>query len=35
MVFVAKSFAFRLETAPTFFVEAVEVIDSQRARKAQ
>ena len=25
MVFVAKSFAFRLETAPTFFVEAVEV----------
>jgi DNA-binding GntR family transcriptional regulator len=35
MVFVAKSFAFRLETAPTFFVEAVEVIDVQRARKAQ
>ena len=35
MVFVAKSFAFRLETAPTFFVEAVEVIDSQRVRKAQ
>jgi hypothetical protein len=35
MVFVAKSFAFRLETAPTFFVEAVEVVDAQRARKAQ
>ena len=34
-VFVAKSFAFRLETAPTFFVEAVEVIDSQQVRKAQ
>jgi DNA-binding GntR family transcriptional regulator len=35
MVFVAKSFTFRLETAPAFFVEAVEVIDAQRARKAQ
>jgi hypothetical protein len=35
MVFVAKSFAFRLETAPTFFVEAVEVTDAQRLRKAQ
>ena len=35
MVFVAKSFAFRLETAPTFFVEAVEVMDARRARKAQ
>jgi hypothetical protein len=35
MVFVAKSFAFRLETAPSFFVEAVEVIDDHRARKAQ
>ena len=35
MVFVAKSFAFRLETAPTFFVEAVEVIEGPRARKAE
>jgi DNA-binding GntR family transcriptional regulator len=35
MVFVAKSFAFRLETTPTFFVEAVEVTESHRARKAQ
>jgi DNA-binding GntR family transcriptional regulator len=26
VAFVAKSFAFRLETAPTFFIEAVEVI---------
>ena len=26
---------FRLETAPSFFVEAVEVLDTQRARKAQ
>ncbi|HEY5263794.1 MAG TPA: GntR family transcriptional regulator [Steroidobacteraceae bacterium] len=35
MVFVAKTFAFRLETAPSFFVEAVEVIDAHRVRKAQ
>jgi DNA-binding GntR family transcriptional regulator len=35
MVFVAKAFAFRLETAPTFFVEAVEVMESPRLRKAQ
>lgn len=35
MVFAAKSFAFRLETAPTFFVEAVEVTDGPRLRKAQ
>ena len=35
MVFVAKAFAFRLETAPTFFVEAVEVMESLRTRKAQ
>jgi DNA-binding GntR family transcriptional regulator len=35
MVFVAKAFAFRLETAPSFFVEAVEVIETPRARKAQ
>jgi hypothetical protein len=34
MVFVATSFAFRLETAPTFFVEAVEVIDSQKAQSS-
>jgi GntR family transcriptional regulator len=35
MVFVAKAFAFRLETAPSFFVEAVEVMETPRARKAQ
>jgi GntR family transcriptional regulator len=35
MVFVAKSFAFRLEATPAFFVEAVEVTESHRARKAQ
>ena len=35
MVFVAKSFAFRLETAPTFFVEAIEVTNPLRQRKAQ
>jgi len=35
MVFVAKAFAFRLETAPSFFVEAVELTDSPRTRKAQ
>lgn len=34
MVFVAKAFEFRLETAPSFFVEAVEVVD-QKLRKAQ
>ena len=35
MVFVAKAFAFRLETAPSFFVEAVELAESPRARKVQ
>ncbi len=35
MIFVAKSFAFRLETAPSFFVEAVEVREAPRARKAR
>ncbi len=35
MVFVAKSFAFRLETAPSFFVEAVEVSGTAQARKAR
>ena len=35
MVFVAKTFAFRLETAPSFFVEAVELTESALARKAQ
>jgi GntR family transcriptional regulator len=35
MVFVAKTFAFRLETAPSFFVEAVEVTEPARARKAR
>ncbi len=33
MVFVAKAFAFRLETAPSFFVEAVELKDRQRIGK--
>jgi GntR family transcriptional regulator len=35
MVFVAKAFAFRLETAPAFFVQAVEVREAPRSRKAQ
>jgi DNA-binding GntR family transcriptional regulator len=35
MVFVAKTFEFRLETAPSFFVEAVEVPEKPRARKTQ
>jgi GntR family transcriptional regulator len=35
MVFVAKAFAFRLETAPSFFVEAVEVTESPRVRKVR
>jgi DNA-binding GntR family transcriptional regulator len=35
MIFVAKTFAFRLETAPSFFVEAVELMDTQRVRKAR
>ncbi len=35
MVFAAKAFAFRLETAPSFFVQAVELTDSNRARKVQ
>jgi DNA-binding GntR family transcriptional regulator len=35
MVFAANTFEFRLETAPTFFVEAVELADPQRVRKAQ
>jgi DNA-binding GntR family transcriptional regulator len=35
MVFVAKSFAFRLETAPRFVVEAVELKEAARERKAQ
>jgi len=35
MAFVAKAFAFRLETAPALYIEAVEVIDAQRVRKAQ
>jgi GntR family transcriptional regulator, N-acetylglucosamine utilization regulator len=34
MVFVAKAFEFRLETAPSFYVEAVEIVD-QRLRRAQ
>jgi GntR family transcriptional regulator len=33
MIFVAKSFAFRLETAPSFFVKAVELAEPQRIRK--
>ena len=35
MIFVAKAFTFRLETAPSFFVEAVEVREAPRARKAR
>ena len=35
MVFVAKAFEFRLETAPSFFVEAVEVAEKLRARTAR
>jgi GntR family transcriptional regulator len=35
MVFVAKAFAFRLETAPSFFVQAVELPEANRARKVQ
>jgi DNA-binding GntR family transcriptional regulator len=35
MVFVAKAFAFRLETAPSFFVEAVELREMPRARTTQ
>jgi DNA-binding GntR family transcriptional regulator len=33
MVFVAKAFAFRLETAPRFFVEAVELKEGERITK--
>jgi DNA-binding GntR family transcriptional regulator len=33
MIFVAKSFAFRLETAPSFFVKAVELAEPARIRK--
>jgi GntR family transcriptional regulator len=33
MIFVAKSFAFRLETAPSFVVKAVELAEPQRVRK--
>jgi GntR family transcriptional regulator len=35
MIFVAKAFAFKLETAPSFFVQAVELTDAPRVRKAQ
>lgn len=35
MVFLAKLFAFRLETAPSFVVQAVELADVRRSRKAQ
>lgn len=35
MVFVAKAFAFRLETAHPFFVKAVEVRDKPRRRRAR
>jgi len=34
MVFAAKAFAFRLETAQTFFVEAIELKERTRGRKA-
>jgi hypothetical protein len=33
MIFAAKAFAFRLETAPSFFVKAVELAEPQRIRK--
>jgi GntR family transcriptional regulator len=35
MVFVAKAFTFRLETAPSFFVQAVEVTEKPLARRAR
>ena len=35
MVFVAKAFAFRLETAPSFFVEAVELKEGERIAKVR
>jgi DNA-binding GntR family transcriptional regulator len=35
MLFVAKAFAFRLETAPKFFVEAVELTGGPRVRKVR
>jgi GntR family transcriptional regulator len=35
MVFVAKAFTFRLETAPSFFVQAVEVTQKSPARRAR
>jgi DNA-binding GntR family transcriptional regulator len=35
MVFVAKAFTFRLETASSFFVQAVEVADGARTRRVQ
>jgi DNA-binding GntR family transcriptional regulator len=35
MVFIAKLFAFRLETAPSFVVQAVELMDLKKSRKAQ
>jgi len=35
MVFVAKTFAFRLETANTFFVEAVERNDAPRLKRSR
>ena len=34
MVFAAKAFAFRLETAQTFFVQAVELREGTRGRRA-
>ncbi len=33
MIFVAKSFAFQMETAPSFFVKAVELAEPARIRK--
>ncbi len=35
MVFGAKAFTFRLETAPSFFVQAVEVTEKPQARRVQ
>ncbi|MDB6086285.1 MAG: hypothetical protein JWN43_4166, partial [Gammaproteobacteria bacterium] len=35
MIFVARAFAFKLETAPSFFVQAVELSEAPRVRKVQ
>jgi hypothetical protein len=35
MIFAAKTFAFRLETAPSFFVEAVERLAKPKLKKSR